>query len=112
MHRTLPLFFAVVALAICAGKTYTVKFFSPTTVGNTELKPGEYKVEIVDQNSIVLHGKGDTRTAVRTETVKEKFGDTAIRVDNADGKARLQEIRLGGTNTKLVIAEPAVNAAN
>jgi hypothetical protein len=112
MHRTLPLFFAVVALAVCAGKSYTITLFSPATVGNNELKAGEYRVQIVDQNALVIDGKGDTRTAVKVETVKEKFSNTSVRIDTTDGKARVQEIRLGGTNTKLVIAAPSTNAAN
>jgi hypothetical protein len=112
MQRTLLSFVAVAALAFCAEKTYTVTLFSPATAGNTELQPGTYKVQIVDQKAILLHGKSDARIAVTVETEKEKFNDTSVRIDKADGKARLQEIRLGGTNTKLVIAEPATSAAN
>jgi hypothetical protein len=106
------LFFAAVALAVCAGKTYTITLYNPATVGNTELKPGDYKVELVDQNAVIINGKTDTRTPVKVETVKEKFAQTSVRTTVSDGKTRVQEIRLGGTNTKLVVTEPSTNAGN
>jgi hypothetical protein len=104
MHRTLPLFFAVAALAFCAGKTYTFTLLQPAVVGTTELKPGEHRL-MLDGNIFVVDGKADTRTTVKVETVSEKFNQTSVRTDSSGGKPRIQEIRLGGSSTKLVVAE-------
>jgi len=112
MHRTLALFLTVVALGVCAGKTYTMKLQSPAVVGNTELKAGEYTVQLVDQNTVVIDGKASTRTPVKVETVKEKFDRTSVRVDTSAGKARVLEIRLGGTTTKLVVADAGGSASS
>jgi hypothetical protein len=105
MHRTLPLFFAAVALAVCAGKTYTITLHSPAVAGATELKPGEHTVQLVDGNAIVIDGKTDTRTPVKVETANRKFDETSVRIDSDGGKAHIREIRLGGSTTRLVVAE-------
>ena len=39
---------------------------------------------------------------MKVETAEEKFGSTSVRYQNGDGKYRIQEIRLGGTKTRLV----------
>jgi len=105
MHRTLPLFFAAVTLAVCAGKTYTFTLFQPTMVGATELKPGEHRLQL-DGNAFVIDGKAATRTPVKVETVNEKYNQTSVRIDSGGGKARIEEVRLGGSNTRLVVSAP------
>jgi hypothetical protein len=112
MYRSIALFFAVVALAVCAGKTYTITLLGPATVGSTDLKAGEHRVTMLDQNTVVIDGKADSKTTVKVETAKDKYDRTSIRVNTGDGKSRVQEIRLGGTATKLVIADPGANAGN
>jgi hypothetical protein len=39
---------------------------------------------------------------VKVESAESKFNSTSVRYQNGDGKYRIQEIRLGGTKTKLV----------
>ena len=103
---------ALAAFAVAAGKSYTITLFSPAVVGATELKPGDYTVKMVDANTIMIDGKAETRSTVKVETVKDKFAKTSIRVVDSDGKQHVQEIRLDGTNTKLVLGEPSTNAGN
>jgi hypothetical protein len=44
-----------------------------------------------------------TESAVKVEEGDSKFDTTVVRyVNNADGKVRIQEIRIGGTKTKLL----------
>ena len=44
-----------------------------------------------------------TESTVKVEEGDTKFDTTAVRyVNSADGKIRIQEIRIGGTKTKLV----------
>ena len=53
MKGRLLLAFALVALAAFAGnKSYTFTLFDKATVGNVEMKPGDYKVEIADQKAL------------------------------------------------------------
>jgi hypothetical protein len=112
MHRTLPLFFAVVTLAVCAGKTYNFTLQNPTVAGATELKPGAHTLQLVDGNAFVVDGKAETRTPVKVETVNEKYSQTSVRIDSEGGKARILEVRLGGSKTRLVVAAPGTVAGS
>ena len=71
-------------------------------MNGTELKPGVYKVELKDNKAVISRGKQSVETPVTAETADSKFSSTSVRYHNGDGKYRLQEIRIGGTNTKLI----------
>jgi hypothetical protein len=106
MIRKVLLSFAVVALAAVAGtKSYTVNLFEPAVLGGTELKPGEYKVEVVDQKAVIRNGKLHGEFPVKVETSGSKYGATSVRFSNGDGKLHIREIQIGGTSTKLVFSE-------
>jgi hypothetical protein len=95
--------FGTLALALAsAASTYTVTLFEPSLVGNTELKPGNYKLEVDGEKATIKSAKSSVEAAVKVETGNEKFANTVVRYTNGDGKYHVQEIRLGGTRTKLV----------
>ena len=103
MMNKLLLTLAMLAVPAMAGaKSYTVTLFQPTTIGGAELKPGEYKLDVQDAKVMIRAGKTAVAAEVKVETNSDKFSSTALRYQNGDGKFRLQEIRLGGTKTKLV----------
>jgi hypothetical protein len=102
MRKVLP-FFLVAGLAVASARSYTVNLFETATVGTTELKPGEYKIEVNEQKAVIRKGKVQTESAVKVEEGETKFDTTVVRyVNSTDGKIRIQEIRLGGTKTRLV----------
>ena len=105
MFKKILLSFALLGLGIASAKSYTVTLFQPASVGATVLQPGEYKVEVVDQKVTIRSKATQAESAVTVENGKEKFSRTTVRFDNANGKMRIQEIRLGGTSTKLVLPE-------
>jgi hypothetical protein len=97
--------FATIALAAAsAASSYKITLFQPSIVNGTELKPGEYKVEVTDNKAVIKRGKTSIEAPVRTETADTKFSSTSVRYKNGDGKYRLEEIHLGGTNTKLIFS--------
>jgi hypothetical protein len=103
MLRKVLLFFMVAGLAAANAKTYTMNLFEPAIFGSTELTPGTYKVEVVDQKATVRNGKLLGECAVKVETVDRKYDTTSVRFVNGDGgKLRIQELHIGGTRTKLV----------
>ena len=103
MKKLFVLFAAAVSMA-AAAQTHRVTLFQETLVNGTTLKPGEYKV-IVDNGKAVLEkGKSRAEAQVNIETAGSKFSSTTIGYQNGDGQYRLKEIRLGGTNTKLVFS--------
>jgi hypothetical protein len=103
MLRKVLLFSLVAGLAAANAKTYDMNLFQPALFGSTELKPGDYKVEVVDQKATVRNGKVLGECPVKVETVDRKYDTTSVRFVNGDGgKLRIQEIRIGGTKTTLV----------
>jgi hypothetical protein len=95
--------FATLALAVAsAATTYKVTLFQNSTINGTELKPGDYKFELIDNKVVVKSGKKTVEADVKVESASEKFGATSVRYTTVDGKNQVQEIRLGGTSTKLV----------
>jgi len=95
--------FATFALAVgSAANSYRITLFQPAIVNGTELKAGDYKITLKENRATLSSGKTSVEANVRTETADSKFSSTTVRYGNGDGKYRVQEIRLGGTNTKLV----------
>ena len=104
MKKTLFVF-ATLALAIAsAAASYKVTLFQASMINGTELKPGDYKIELKDNKVFVKGGKNVVEADVKVENSTEKFNSTSVRYTNADGKMKVQEIRLGGTNSRIVFA--------
>ena len=103
MTRKLLLSFATLALAVAsAASSHKITLFQPSLVNGTELKPGDYKVTVQDNKVVISSGKTSVEANIKTETADSKYSSTTVRYTNGDGKYRLQEIRLGGTTTRLV----------
>jgi hypothetical protein len=103
MTRKFLLFFTILAAsAIASAKSFSVTLFQPSIVGEAELQPGEYKLEVNESKVILRNGKKSAEATVKVETSDQKFGSTSVRYQNGDGKYRISEIRLGGTKTRLV----------
>jgi len=103
MTRKFLFSFSILALsAVASAKSFTVTLFQPSIVGGAELQPGEYKLELTESKVTLRNGKKSAEAVVKVETADEKFGSTSVRYQNGDGKYRVQEIRLGGTKTRLV----------
>lgn len=102
MKKKILFAMTTVALAVAsAASSYRVTLFQPSNLGGTELKAGDYKIELKDNKAVVKDGKKVIEADVKVETADQKFSSTTVRY--LDG-GKIQEIRLGGTNTKLVFA--------
>ena len=99
--RGVSVFFAL-GLAAYAGSSYSIRLSQPAEVGGTELKPGDYKVQ-VEGGKATIKGEGKTiETNVRVEDGAAKFARTSVRYDTADGKYKMEQIQVGGTKTTLI----------
>ncbi|HLN04235.1 MAG TPA: hypothetical protein VK335_33420 [Bryobacteraceae bacterium] len=106
MTKRFLMLFAVLGLAaLASAKSYSLKLFEPSVIGGTELKPGEYTLELKDQKVVIHKGKQSCEATVKVETADSKYGSTSVRYTNGDGKYHVQEIHLGGTNMRLVVSE-------
>jgi hypothetical protein len=101
--KKLLVLFAMLVVSVAYAKSYHLTLYEKSVLGSTELKPGEYTIELKDQQLIVKHGKTQAQASVKVENESSKFPSTTVRYSNGDGKYRITEIRLGGTNMKLVV---------
>ncbi len=98
--------FAILALAVASAgtvpgtHTYTINLIQPAVVNGAQLKPGEYRL-IVDVTKVTLQRGHETIEipTAKVETVDKKYEANAIRFDGA----KLEEIRLGGTKTRIIV---------
>jgi hypothetical protein len=101
----LTLGFATLALGIMGAASYTLTLTDPAWVGNTQLKPGEYTVQMKGGEAVFKSGKVTVEAPAVEQKADKKFPYTSF--DSLDSK--IQEIHLGGTSTtiKLMNSEPA-----
>jgi len=92
-----------VALSIASAKSYTVNLFQPAVLAGTELKTGEYKLELDGDKIQLKNGKVLVEANVKVENAPERNRSTSMRLEDEGGRLHVKEIRLGGTNMKLVV---------
>ncbi len=102
MKRKLLFSFALLGLALASAKSYTVTLYETARVGNMELKPGEYRIEVVDQKAVIRNGSRKGEAPVKVENTDTKYPNNSVRLTVGSDTPRIQEIRIGGTRTKLV----------
>ncbi len=71
-------------------------------IDGKKLKAGDYKLEMQNNVAVLKHGKEVVQLPAREETSAAKFSTTEIQYTNNND---LQEIRIGGTNTKIVFTQ-------
>ena len=89
---------AVGVMSVSAA-SYRVSLHQEANIDGKALKPGEYKVEVKENTAVLKRGKESIEVPVRAENATSKYGATQVRY--ADNN-KLEEIRIGGTKTKLV----------
>src|ERR1051326_8674238 len=104
MKKLLVSLVAVAAMGMAAGKSYTVKLYSPAMVGGTMLKPGEYEVKLDNDKALIKGYNVKTEAGVKVETADSKYPTTTVRLGTGE-KPQIQEIRIAGTKMKLVFAD-------
>ena len=108
MVKNMLLGFASIALAIAsAASSYNVTFYQPVMINGSQLKAGDYRLELKDKTAIIKQGKTVTEVPVTIENESQKFERTAVRLNGE----HVDEIRIGGTTTRVVF-EKAGNATN
>ena len=106
MFKKIAVSFATLALAVAsAASGVKVNLYQDTMVNGQQLKAGAYRVEVNDSRATITSGKVSVEVPVKVENGTEKFKGTSVRYTNANGAMKIQEIRLGGTTTKLVFAD-------
>jgi len=100
LNRIALAFLTAGVMTMSAASTYKVSLHQDAVVGGKQVKAGDYKIEVKDNNTAVLkQGKNTVEVPVKAETSDSKFSSTQIQYTDGNN---LQEIRVGDTNTKLV----------
>jgi len=108
MVKNILLGFATFGLAIAsAANSYNVTFYQSVMINGSELKAGDYKLELKDKTAVIKQGKKVTEAPVTIQNEAQKFDRTSVRLNGM----QVEEIRVGGTNTRVVF-EKAENATN
>jgi hypothetical protein len=108
MVKNILLGFASLALAVAsAASSYNVTFYQSVMINGSELKEGDYKLELKDKTAVIKQGKTVTEVPVTIETDGQKFQRTAVRLNGM----HVEEIRIGGTNKRIVFDKTS-NATN
>ena len=91
----LPIF----ALMAYAGSSSHITLVDPEYVGSTQLKPGDYKVEVEGNQAKFKSGKEVVEVPATVKTDDKKHPDTSFETNNS----KITEIHIGGTNTTIVL---------
>jgi len=95
---------ATLALGIAgAASSYSVKLSDSVSVGGTQLKAGEYKVEMQGDKAVFKIGKSVIEVPATVGKGDQKYAYTALVTQNS----KVVEIDLGGTNTKILFSPGA-----
>jgi hypothetical protein len=83
-----------------AGPSYKISLLDNSVIDGQQVKAGDYKIELKDNNTAVLvHGKKSIDLPAKVENNTNKYATTEFQYANNN---TLQEIRIGGTNTRIV----------
>jgi hypothetical protein len=99
---------ATLALGIAsAASSYSVKFTDSVWIGGTQLKPGDYKVEMQGDKAVFKSGKN---VAVEVPATLEQSDKRYDYTSFLSQDSKVSEIDVGRTNMKILLA-PAVSAS-
>jgi hypothetical protein len=90
-----------------AASSYHVRISDPTWVGQSQLKPGDYEVRVEGDKVSFKQGKNVVAVPAKVETNTAKFSETQMDIKTENGQAKLKEIDLGGTKSKVVLSDSA-----
>ena len=107
IFRGLAFGVAVLALGVAsAASSYKVKLDAPLSIGNTELKAGEYKVEMQGDKAVFKSGKTVIEVPATMGKTERKYYRTSV----VTAGSKLQEIDFGGTTESMLFNSNGISA--
>lgn len=95
---------ATLALGIAHAATpYDVTLVDKVSVGKTQLKPGDYKVEMQGDKAVFKTGNKTVQVPATLAKSDQKFDSTVF----IEQHSMLKEIDLGGTQDKIIFSAKA-----
>ena len=87
-----------VIIATAGSNNYHVQISQDSVVNGKSIKAGDYRLEMQNNMAVIKQGKQTIEVPAHAESVANKFASTEI--EYRDNK--IQEIRVGGSRTKIV----------
>jgi hypothetical protein len=105
--KKLLMVFATVALVVASAgpRVYRVLLSNPAWVNGTELKAGEYRVEMEGDKAVFRSGKTVVEAPAKAEENDRKYDKTSLRL--VGDQQKITEIQVGGTNVRIVFPKTA-----
>ena len=98
----------VLALGIgTAASSYDVKLYDPVWIGDTQLKKGDYKVEMKGDKAVFTMGKTSVEVPATVAKADRKYSGNSFVTEGS----KLIELDLGGTTSKILFSPSAQGAA-
>ena len=98
---------ATVALGVASGaSSYKVKLNAPLSIGSTELKAGEYEVEMQGDKAVFRSGKTVIEVPATMGKSEHKYRWTSVVTEGS----KLQEIDFGGTTESILFDAKGISA--
>jgi hypothetical protein len=105
MKKTLLASFVVLAGTVfAAGNAFKVDIFQDSLVDGKTLKAGNYKIMMENGNAVIKQGNQTIEIPAREENEPNKIASTELIYKDT---TNLQEIRVGGTHTRILFEEGA-----
>src|ERR1700674_3761980 len=102
MKKALAVMFALGIGVAYAASSYHVTLYKPTTVNGTQLKAGDVKLELQGDKVVLKQGKTSVESNVTVQNGSQKFDFSSVGYSGDNSNSQVQEIRLGGTSTKIL----------
>jgi len=102
MKKALAVMFALGISAAYAASSYHVTLYKATTINGTQLKAGDVKLELQGDKVVIKQGKTSVESNVTVQNGDHKFDASSVGYAGDSANNQIQEIRLGGTTTKLL----------
>jgi hypothetical protein len=98
--------FAFAGAGFASATTYNVKLLETTNLHGTQLKAGEYRLDVDNGKAVFRHGKTTAEAPAKLATGEGKYKTTRFIYGNgSDGQLTLREIDLGGSNVRIVLED-------
>jgi hypothetical protein len=94
---------AMSILSIASAKSYSLAFTSPTMAGSTQLAAGVYTLKVEGSNAVFTNvdSNKSVTAPVKIENADKKYGVTSVETTREGDAQHINDIQLGGSNTKL-----------
>ena len=103
MKKLLVLTLMLALVALAASNVFKVTFEAPAWVGPTEIKAGDYKLEIEGDKVLLITGKKEIPLPARVEVAPVDYKRTLVVTMPLGSKAQLKQIEIAKTRHRVVI---------